>query len=40
MDIEIREIQKTDYPDVVLLWNNDLGSPTVTAVNISDDLKD
>lgn len=35
MDIEIREIQETDYLDVVMLWNNELGSRTVTADNIA-----
>ncbi|GIP29407.1 hypothetical protein J23TS9_45370 [Paenibacillus sp. J23TS9] len=40
MDIEIREIQETDYPDVVLLWNNDLGSHTVTAENIYERFED
>ncbi len=39
MDIEIREIQESDYADVVLLWNNDLGSHTVTAENISERLE-
>lgn len=34
MDIEIREVQETDYPDLVSLWNDDLGSHTVTAENI------
>lgn len=35
MDVVIREIRETDYSDVVMLWNNDLGSPTVTSGNIS-----
>ncbi|MBY0202422.1 MULTISPECIES: GNAT family N-acetyltransferase [Paenibacillus] len=35
MDVVIREIRETDYSDVVMLWNNDLGSPTVTSDNIS-----
>nr|WP_154958411.1 GNAT family N-acetyltransferase [Paenibacillus xylanexedens] len=35
MDVVIREIRETDYSDVVMLWNNDLGSPTVTSDNVS-----
>lgn len=36
MDIEIREIRENDYSDIVLLWNNELGSRTVTTENISE----
>lgn len=36
MDIEIREIKENDYSEIVLLWNNELGSRTVTAENISE----
>jgi len=36
MDIEIREIIENDYSEIVLLWNNELGSRTVTAANISE----
>lgn len=28
MDVVIREIRETDYSDLVMLWNDDLGSPT------------
>lgn len=34
MGIEIREITESDYPEVVLLWNNELGSRTLTADNV------
>ncbi|MGQ8871125.1 GNAT family N-acetyltransferase [Paenibacillus sp. TSA_86.1] len=35
MDVVIREIQDTDYSDLVMLWNNDLNSPTVTSENVT-----
>ncbi|WP_062105432.1 GNAT family N-acetyltransferase [Bacillus niameyensis] len=35
MDIVIREICENDYAEVLLLWNNELGSHTVNAANIS-----
>lgn len=48
MDIEIREIIKTDYPDVVSLWNDELGCRNIsvksltakmTKMNLDDDYK-
>lgn len=36
MNIEIREVKENDYSEIVLLWNNELGSRTVTAENISE----
>ncbi|MBS4220309.1 GNAT family N-acetyltransferase [Bacillus sp. FJAT-49711] len=36
MDIEIREIRENDYLVVISLWNNELGSRTVNAANISE----
>ena len=35
MDIIIREIEEKDYPDLLLLWNNELGNKHVTAENIA-----
>lgn len=35
MDIKIREIRANDYPEVLLLWNNELGNHNVNAENIS-----
>ncbi len=35
MEIEIREIQPVDYPNVLDLWNNELGNHWVTADNIA-----
>lgn len=35
MEIEIREINTDDYPEIILLWNNELGNHNVTAENIS-----
>ncbi|WP_427050918.1 GNAT family N-acetyltransferase [Paenibacillus sp. TC-CSREp1] len=36
MDIKIREVRESDYPEIVSLWNNDLGSPNVNLDNISE----
>jgi predicted N-acetyltransferase YhbS len=36
MDIGIREIRENDYPEVLLLSNNELGARNVNAENISE----
>ena len=33
MEISIREIEERDYPDVLLLWNSELGNHYFTAEN-------
>ena len=35
MDIVIHEVEETDYPALLLLWNNELGNGHVTADNIA-----
>ena len=35
MEIVIREVEETDYPALLLLWNNELGNGHVTADNIA-----
>lgn len=35
MEIEIRVINADDYPELLLLWNNELGNCNVNAENIS-----
>ena len=35
MEIFIREIEKKDYPDLLSLWNNELGNKNVTTENIA-----
>ncbi len=34
MDIVIRQIEEKDYPEVLLLWNNEIGNGSVNASNI------
>jgi len=35
MDIVVREVAKKDYPDILSLWNNEIGNRDVTAENIA-----
>lgn len=39
MEIVVRDIQEIDYPEVLSLWNNEIGNRNINAVSMTSDYE-